>query len=119
MLVIENDAHFESVVAFAKNAGIYEDDGTTNNALASRLRYLENYGGKDKDGTDRMRVRLMPDGAPMSFYFAIEKKTDSGEWKLLFDGGLLYHGPHDGNGSGVGPTFAVTLEPTAGWSIHT
>jgi hypothetical protein len=34
-------------------------------------------------------------------------------------GGLLFHGPHDGFGSGSGPTFAVSLSPTVGWSIHT
>jgi len=34
-------------------------------------------------------------------------------------GGLLYHGPHDGFGSGSAPVFAVTLEPCDGWSIHT
>lgn len=119
MLVIEDQKYFDHVVEFAKKSGLYEDDGKTNNALSSRLKYLENYGGKNCDGSDRMRVRLMPDGAAMSFYFVIEKKADTGEWKLLFNGGLFYHGPHDGNGSGAGPTFAVTLEPTTGWSIHT
>lgn len=39
--------------------------------------------------------------------------------RYSFNGGLLYHGSHDGFGSGKGPTFAVTLTPTHGWSIHT
>lgn len=119
MLIIQNKKHFDEVVAFAKKSGLYEDDDKTNNALSNRLKYLENYGGKDKDGSDRMRVRLMPDGAPMSFYFVIETKNAAGEWKTLFNGGVIYHGPLDGNGSGSAPTFAVTLEPTIGWSIHT
>lgn len=119
MLVIEDQSHLDEVVAFAKKSGLYDDNGKNNNALASRLKYLENYGGKDGEGNDRMRVRLMPDIAPMSFYFVIEKRTDTGEWALLFNGGLLFHGRHDGNGSGSAPTFAVTHEPTVGWSIHT
>jgi hypothetical protein len=66
-----------------------------------------------------MRVRLAPDFAPFSFFFVIEKRNDAGQWRTLFNGGVVYHGPRDGNGSGSAPTFAVTLEPTVGWSIHT
>lgn len=117
MLIIEDHAHFEQVVAFAKNNGLY--DGDDNYVLASRLKYLETYGGKADDGTDRMRVRLMPDAAPHSFYFVIERKNQRDEWATLFNGGLLYHGAHDGNGSGSGPTSAATLTPMNGWSIHT
>jgi hypothetical protein len=119
MLVIEDQKYFESVVEFSKKVGLYEDDGTTNNALSNRLKYLENYGGKNSDGSDRMRVRLMPDGAPMSFYFVIEKRNDAGEWRTLFNGGLLFHGRHDGHGTGADPTLAVTLTPVSGWSLHT
>lgn len=116
MLVIEDREHYEAVVAFAKATGQYE--GENNAVLANRLRYLDRYGGKS-GGTERIRVRLMPDRAPMSFYFLIERKKADGTWSALFNGGLLYHGPHDGNGNGSAPTFAVTLEPTWGWSIHT
>lgn len=119
MLVIENQEHFDDVVAFAKNVGLYEDPGDKNNALANRLAYLEKYGSKNDDGTNRMRVRLFRDFAPHSFGFVIEQKSADDTWSRLFEGGLIYHGPHDGNGSGAGPTFAVTLEPTVGWSIHT
>lgn len=118
MLIIEDQKYFDSVVAFAKKVGLYEESDETNDTLTGRLKYLENYGGKNNDGSDRMRVRLMRDGAPYSFYFVIEKKTETG-WDALFNGGLLYHGPHDGNGSGLAPTFAVTLTPTIGWSVHT
>ena len=34
-------------------------------------------------------------------------------------GGILYHGPRDGYGSGGAPTFSVTLTPTEGYSIPT
>lgn len=119
MLIIEDQKHYDAVVDFAKQSGLYDDDGKSNNALASRLQYLEKYGGKNDDGTDRMRTRLMPDGAPMSFYFVIEAKDSSGEWAFLFNGGLIFHGTHDGHGSGAAPTFAATLSATTGWSIHT
>ena len=69
--------------------------------------------------SDTTRVRLLPDGALCCFYFVIEQKNSAGEWERLFNGGLLFHGAHDGLGSGSGPTFACTLTPTIGWSIHT
>jgi hypothetical protein len=117
MLIIENSAHFDDVVAFAKKIDLYE--GESNASLKSRLEYLKNYGGKNGDGSDRSRVRMSKDFAPYSFYFVIEQKDRDGEWRTLFNGGLLYHGPHDGHGSGAAPTFAVSLTPTTGWSIHT
>ncbi len=117
MLQIQDQAHFDEVLAFAKKAGLYEPSAGTDNTngfLKNRLDYLEHYGK-----SDTTRVRLMPDGAPYSFYFVIEQKNAAGEWERLFNGGLLFHGPHDGLGSGSGPTFACTLTPTIGWSIHT
>lgn len=113
MLVIENQKHYDETIAFAKRVGLYEGEG--NHVLANRLKYLKEYGGTSED---RVRVRLLKDCAPHSFYLLIERK-DGDAWKPLFNGGLLFHGPHDGNGNGAGPTFAVTLEPTVGWSIHT
>ncbi len=41
------------------------------------------------------------------------------KWSFLYNGGLIYHGPHDGGGNGGAPTFSVCLTPTSGWSIHT
>jgi len=55
------------------------------------------------------RAQLFADHAPLSFTWLAAG---------LF-GGLLFHGVHDGFGSGSAPTFAVTLEPTFGWRIHT
>jgi hypothetical protein len=53
-------------------------------------------------------IILYYDRAPLSFYF--EMKDKSGQ--RIMNGGLLYHGNPD-------RSFAVTLEPTIGWQIHT
>jgi len=112
MLIIEDQEYFAMVEAFAKDAGLYDNQNTS--SLKNRLDYLNSYGG---DG-DRMRVRLWKDFAPFSFYFVIERKHGD-KWSRFMNGGLIFHGPHDGNGSGSAPAFAVTLESTYGWSIHT
>jgi hypothetical protein len=117
MLVIENQTFFDEVVAFAKKTNRYEGD--SNASLKNRLDYLAGYAGKKADGSDKTRARLYKDGAPYSFGFVIEAQNANGEWTTWFNGGLLYHGPHDGHGSGAAPTFAVSLTPTTGWSIHT
>lgn len=49
------------------------------------------------------------DFAPLSFTWAAGN---------LY-GGLIFHGPHDGFGSGGAPTFSVSLDNTAGWQLHT
>lgn len=113
MLLIENQSHYDEVVAFAKANNLFDTDEP--GALKRRLDYLESYGGESQT----VRARLFKDFAPYSFGFVLEKKSADGEWKHWFTGGLLFHGSHDGNGSGSGPTFAVTLTPTTGWSIHT
>jgi hypothetical protein len=117
MLQIENQTYFEEVVAFAKRTNLYDSDG--NASLKNRLDYLARYGGKKSDGTDRTRVRLFKDGAPYSLGFVIEAEDANGQWTTWFNGGLIFHGAHDGQGSGAAPTFAVSLTPTTGWSIHT
>ena len=67
MLIIENQKHFDEVVAFAKTVGLYEDDGKTSNALASKLKYLETYGGKDADG------KQLADG---NYTFSVEAQAN-------------------------------------------
>jgi len=122
MIDVQDQKHFEDVVAFAKRVGLYEptdDCRNQNQFLKNRLDYLATYGGKLEDGTGKTRARLFRDFAPHSFGFVIEAKNRTGEWTTWFNGGLLFHGPHDGNGSGAAPTLAVTMEPTVGWSIHT
>jgi hypothetical protein len=122
MLIIENRPYYDAVVAFASKVGLYEPpEGCRESApyLKNRLDYLATYGGKDADGADRMRVRLLKDFAPHSFELVIETRTRSGEWEHFISGGLIFHGSHDGNGSGGAPTLAVTVTATTGWSIHT
>lgn len=82
--------------------------------LEDKLTYLADYGGGTKT-----RCRLFPDFAPLSFDFTMDKLNDEGDWVYWFNGGLIFHGNHDGHGSGSEPTFAVTIEPITGWSIHT
>ena len=74
--------------------------GTLNNSLAQINAVAEAAGELGQ---------LFADHAPLSFTWLAGG---------IF-GGLLFHGPHDGFGSGSAPTFAVTLEPTFGWRIHT
>jgi hypothetical protein len=122
MLLVEDKDHFVAVVAFAQRIGLYDPvqaQGAPACSLKSRLDYLEGYGGKNEAGEDTSRVRLFKDWSPYSFGFVIERRGQDGCWKHFMNGGLLYHGAHDGNGSGAAPTFAVTLTPTSGWSIHT
>ena len=52
---------------------------------------------------------LFTDFAPLSFTF----KAGG-----LF-GGMIYHGPHDGFGSGGEPTFSVCVDKAYGWRLHT
>lgn len=65
------------------------------------------------------QVRLFKDFAPYSFEFVKLVRSESGGWDYAYNGGLIYHGPHDNGGDGGGPTFSVNLTPHSGWSIHT
>lgn len=59
---------------------------------------------------NKSKVILSKDSAPFSFNFFIPG---------MYNGGLIFHGSHDGFGSGSAPTFSVTMNATRGWSIHT
>jgi hypothetical protein len=61
---------------------------------------------------------LYKDFAPYSFSIVL-KRWDKGEYVYWMSGGLIFHGNHDGYGSGSYPTLSVTVEKTDGWSIHT
>jgi len=57
---------------------------------------------------------IYTDFTPYSFYFEhFVNDIFSG------NGGIIFHGKHDGFGNGSAPTFSVTLSPTDGWCIHT
>lgn len=102
------------VVAPLAAARAYADKVGLRIQLEERLTYLERYAAPRPT-----RCTLRPDFAPYSFALAMEVRGKDGEWHLMFEGGLLYHGPHDGHGSGLYPTLSVTTTPTLGWSLHT
>jgi hypothetical protein len=60
-------------------------------------------------------TNIYNDSAPFSFYF----ERFGGAKNFRGNGGIIFHGKHDGFGSGSAPTFSVCLNPTNGWSIHT
>ncbi len=106
MLVDKTEGHLDAVKEFALETNQAEQ-------LMGRLDYLDTYGGDNST-----RCLLFKDFAPQSFEFLLERKVD-GEWRRMFNGGLIYHGQHDRGGDGGAPTFSVNLTPTEGWSIHT
>lgn len=61
------------------------------------------------------RVRVWSDLAPLSFsWMAV-----AGDGRLIMRGGLIFHGSHDGHGSGGAPTYSTTLDRAEGWRLHT
>lgn len=70
---------------------------------------------------------LVKDYAPFSFEFAHyyedanngTHEIDGTMYRMFINGGLIFHGQHDGGGCGSAPTFSVNLTPSTGWSIHT
>lgn len=104
-------------------AGIVFD--TRNDKLVARIQecLLHPLAESFKENLERLagfargggKVRLGLDFSDLSFGFAVVR-PDGSCWII---GGLLFHGCHDRGGDGGGPTFAVCLQPTSGWSIHT
>ena len=112
-------------------------------------KYLQSYACRTDAGleTTRCVTMLSRDFAPLSFdvtwfmrrndlderdkmflarRWNVKAMFENQEWRKIekyyrrwFNGGMIYHGPHDGFGNGSGPTFSVSLSPTNGWSIHT
>jgi hypothetical protein len=60
-------------------------------------------------------VVVSHDSAPLSFGWA----AINAEGKCTMNGGMIFHGAHDGGGNGQGPTYSICLNPTDGWAIHT
>jgi len=112
MLVDMTDGYLETVKEFAAKVGKAED-------LQKNLDYLDGYAsGRRSEGLET-RCTLFKDWAPQSFAFLMEMRKDGGAWERWFNGGLIFHGPHDNGGDGGMPTLSVCLSPTDGWSIHT
>jgi hypothetical protein len=112
MIRIPNDdvkAYLAEVRAEADKRGIRDK-------LERRLQYLEEYGATPTS----TRCTLFRDSAPLSFGLDMQYENEDGSLRHAWSGALIFHGRHDGNGSGAAPTFAVTVEPCEeSWSIHT
>lgn len=134
MIVLRNDeaeAYFREVEEFAKKTGQLEQ-------FRKELWILHTFGETSDPrfefhrnakldpvycpGTEFSRAWLYKDLAPYSFNVSLEGRVENlgsqDRYEHWMDMGLIYHGPHDGYGSGSAPTFAVTIDATQGWSIH-
>ncbi len=116
MLVANDEKYLAEVRAFAERTGQLQN-------LEEKLAYLDTYACRvQEDLIDRTLTRclLARDHAPYSFDFTMQRQDPAtGEYRYWFNGGCIYHGPHDGFGSGAAPTYAVAITPSAGWLIHT
>ncbi len=112
MLVDNTDGYLDTVKAFADKVGKAD-------SLQSKLAYLDEYASARREEGLETRCQLYEDSSPQSFAFLMEMRQDGGEWTRWFNGGMIFHGAHDGGGNGGAPTFSVCLNPTDGWSIHT
>src|SRR5262249_9289932 len=103
MLSIRCPDEFRAAIRKARELG--------GNARASLKLCLQRLGS----GPDCV-CELYKDFAPFSFYFVLKRNG-----KTLFNGGVIFHGRHDGGGNGSAPTFSVSLSSERGerWEIHT
>jgi hypothetical protein len=103
MIIDKSNGRLDEIKTFAKEHDLMKSF----NGTYSRL---ENYSVK------RYTVTLYSDFAPHSLYFEITLNE-----KFILNGGFIFHGAHDGYGSGGAPTFSVCIDSDnkPGWSIHT
>jgi len=103
MITDKSNGRLDEIKAFAKENNLLEH-------FIETFSRLETYSDKG------YLVTLYSDFAPLSIEFSI---TDNG--RLILNGGFIFHGSHDGYGSGGAPTFSVCIDPDnkPGWSIHT
>lgn len=80
--------------------------------LDSLQQVEENY---NKQGRPTM-TKIYADFAPLSFYFV---RMHPATGHIYGNGGIIFHGQHDGGGNGSAPTFSINLTPSNGWEIHT
>ncbi len=103
MITDYSKGRLAEIKAFAKENNLLESFNNT----FSRLEHYSKQG---------FNVTLYSDFAPLSMEFSITENN-----KLILYGGFIFHGPHDGYGSGAAPTFSVCIDPDdkPGWRIHT
>lgn len=85
---------------------IAKGDDSLLNSVMRRVEAAENYKGP---------VIIMEDIKDYSFYFVHYNK----DVEFVMNGGIVFHGSHDGGGNGSAPTFSVNITPQNGWSTHT
>lgn len=114
MLVFQDQAHHDRVVAFARRVGAEA-------ALQKALEYLRTYAcDRDPKAT---RCILRADEAPYSYVFVMERRAGDG-YTTWFHGGLIYSGPGQ-KLDGTWPAYCVSLDPAEAsgdahrWSVHT
>jgi hypothetical protein len=148
MLVYDESLEKDLTAALQLSYCLQEKNAIDKNQLLEKqLEYLSMYANYDH--IDNCIVILFPDFAPSSFAISwyargkdaypqttldniqnlITRRTrysdsvsevlESYGYKFWFNGGLIYHGTHDGGGDGGAPTFSVNLSPVNGWSVHT
>lgn len=98
-----------NIVAQNYGKALEHAKNTNDDSLSECLKRLQ-----DVDMNLGTNTVVYDDFAPMSFYF--ERIHDG---RCVGNGGVIYHGSHDGYGSGSAPTFSVSITPYNGWSIHT
>lgn len=83
----------------------------------SRLKYTEENINKRRteQNLPPVNTEIYFDYSPFSFYFV---RISGPNRDFDGNGGIIFHGQHDGFGSGAYLT-SVCLTPTKGWSIHT
>ena len=83
--------------------------------------------------TANLEIYLQKDFAPYSFAWHIQDgleddpfyhvvsngEASSSVHRRYLNGGIIFHGAHDGGGSGSAPTYSVCLTPTNGWAVQT
>lgn len=103
----------EEIRRFARETSQLQQFENCLNRLLERESKKNIGNGMDEHGSE---IELYGDFSPHSLTWSwVDLKTG----RTIMTGGLIYHGKHDEFGSGEAPSFAVTLEPTVGWSIHT
>lgn len=97
------DGKLEEAMQFAKIKGL-------ENSLRNCLDGINRHCSPDFDGF------LGVDFAPYSFTFAVVNR----QTKICkLNGGIIFHGRHNGFGRGSAPTFSVSMSNEEGWQIHT
>lgn len=72
---------------------------------------------KQVDSNYNAETSIFNDFAPHSFEFA--RKDSKG--RFISNGGIIFHGPDDGFGSGSAPSFSISIDDSKEirWEIHT